>query len=500
MSSNFAGTKFEKEGLSFDDVLLVPAESDVLPSEVDTSTRLTRNIRLNIPICSAAMDTVTESRLAIALAREGGIGIIHRNCTIEEQVSEVDKVKRSESGMIVKPITLPPNATVAEALELMSKYRISGVPITEDGGVNGKLLGIITNRDVRFLERTDQPVSEVMTKENLITAREGVTLEEAKRILHLNRIEKLPVVDEGFRLKGLITIKDIDKLMKYPNACKDEKGRLRVGAAIGASANLEEVAALVEAGVDVLVIDTAHGHSKRVIRATEKIKAAYENVDLIVGNVATAEATRALIEAGADAVKVGVGPGSVCTTRVVAGVGVPQITAISECAEEADKYDIPVIADGGIRYSGDIVKAIAAGASSVMIGSLFAGTEEAPGEEVIYQGRRFKVYRGMGSLAAMKERGGRERYLQGGVDTSKLVPEGIEGRVPYKGKLSDFVYQLVGGLRAGMGYCGANNIEELRTKTKFIRITWGGLRESHPHDIVITEEAPNYSPSWFFSP
>ena len=500
MSSNFAGTKFEKKGLSFDDVLLVPAESDVLPSEVDTSTRLTRNIRLNIPICSAAMDTVTESRLAIALAREGGIGIIHRNCTIEEQVSEVDKVKRSESGMIVKPITLPPNATVAEALELMSKYRISGVPITEDGGVNGKLLGIITNRDVRFLERTDQPVSEVMTKENLITAREGVTLEEAKRILHLNRIEKLPVVDEGFRLKGLITIKDIDKLMKYPNACKDEKGRLRVGAAIGASANLEEVAALVEAGVDVLVIDTAHGHSKRVIRATEKIKAAYENVDLIVGNVATAEATRALIEAGADAVKVGVGPGSVCTTRVVAGVGVPQITAISECAEEADKYDIPVIADGGIRYSGDIVKAIAAGASSVMIGSLFAGTEEAPGEEVIYQGRRFKVYRGMGSLAAMKERGGRERYLQGGVDTSKLVPEGIEGRVPYKGKLSDFVYQLVGGLRAGMGYCGANNIEELRTKTKFIRITWGGLRESHPHDIVITEEAPNYSPSWFFSP
>jgi len=500
MSLNFAGTKFEKEGLSFDDVLLVPAESDVLPSEVDTSTRLTRNIRLNIPICSAAMDTVTESRLAIALAREGGIGIIHRNCTIEEQVSEVDKVKRSESGMIVKPITLPPSATVAEALELMSKYRISGVPITEDGRVNGKLLGIITNRDVRFLERTDQPVSDIMTKENLITAREGVTLEEAKKILYLNRIEKLPVVDEQFRLKGLITIKDIDKLMKYPNACKDEKGRLRVGAAIGASANLEEVAALVEAGVDVLVIDTAHGHSKRVIRATEKVKTAYGDVDLIVGNVATAEATRALIEAGADAVKVGVGPGSVCTTRVVAGVGVPQITAISECAEEADKYDIPVIADGGIRYSGDIVKAIAAGASSVMIGSLFAGTEEAPGEEVIYQGRRFKVYRGMGSLAAMRERGGRERYLQGGVDTSKLVPEGIEGRVPYKGKLSDFVYQLVGGLRAGMGYCGANNIEELRTKTKFIRITWGGLRESHPHDIVITEEAPNYSPSWFFSP
>lgn len=500
MSSNFAGTKFEKEGLSFDDVLLVPAESDVLPNEVDTSTRLTRNIRLNIPICSAAMDTVTESRLAIALAREGGIGIIHRNCAIEEQVSEVDKVKRSESGMIIKPITLPPNATVAEALELMSRYKISGVPITENGGVNEKLLGIITNRDVRFLERTDQPVSEVMTKENLITAREGVTLEEAKRILYLNRIEKLPVVDEEFRLKGLITIKDIDKLMKYPNACKDEKGRLRVGAAIGASANLEEVAALVEAGVDVLVIDTAHGHSKRVIRATEKIKAVYGDVDLIVGNVATAEATRALIEAGADAVKVGVGPGSVCTTRVVTGVGVPQITAISECAEEADKYDIPIIADGGIRYSGDIVKAIAAGASSVMIGSLFAGTEEAPGEEVIYQGRRFKVYRGMGSLAAMKDRGGRERYLQGTADTSKLVPEGIEGRVPYKGKLSDFVYQLVGGLKAGMGYCGANNIEELRTKTKFIRITWGGLRESHPHDIVITEEAPNYSPSWFFSP
>jgi len=497
MGSKFEGTKFEKEGLSFDDVLLIPAESDVLPNEVDTSTRLTRNIRLNIPICSAAMDTVTESRLAIALAREGGIGIIHRNCPLEYQVSEVDKVKRSESGMITNPITLPPTATVAEALELMRKYKISGIPITESGKPGSKLLGITTHWDVRFLDRTDQPVSEVMTKERLITAREGVTLEEAKRILHMNRIEKLPVVDENFNLKGLITIKDIDKLMKYPNACKDEKGRLRVGAAIGASANLEEVAALVEAGVDVLVIDTAHGHSKRVIKATEKIKAAFSDVDLIVGNVATAEATRALIEAGADAVKVGVGPGSICTTRVVAGVGVPQITAIYECAEEADKYDVPIIADGGIRYSGDIVKAIAAGASAVMIGNLFAGTEESPGEEVIFQGRRFKVYRAMGSVSAMKKRGGRERYLYG-EDVSKPVPEGVEGRVPYKGKLSDVVQMLVGGLKAGMGYCGARTIEELRTKAKFIRITWGGLRESHPHDIIITEEAPNYSPMSFF--
>jgi IMP dehydrogenase len=404
----------------------------------------------------------------------------------------VDKVKRSESGMIIKPITLPPTSLVSEALELMSRYRISGVPVTE----SGRLVGIITNRDVRFLERTDQPISELMTKENLITAREGVTLEEAKHILHANRIEKLPVVDSDLNLKGLITIKDIDKQKMYPNSCKDDKGRLRVGAAVGPSSSDEEIDTLVDDGLDVLVIDTAHGHSENVIEATKRVKHRHSNIDVIAGNVATADGARALINAGADAVKVGVGPGSICTTRVVAGVGVPQVTAIYECAQEADKYGVPVIGDGGIRYSGDIVKAIAAGASSVMIGNLFAGTEEAPGEEIIFQGRRFKVYRAMGSLAAMRRRGGRERYLQGGEeDQSKLVPEGVEGRVPFKGRLGDFVYQLVGGLRAGMGYCGAANIEELRTKAAFTRMSWGGLRESHPHDIAITEEAPNYSPA-----
>lgn len=482
-------SKFEKEGLTFDDLLLVPARSDVLPSEVDTSTWLTPNIRLNVPICSAAMDTVTESALAIAIAREGGLGIIHRNCAVEEQVNEVDKVKRSESGMIVDPITLPPETHIKEALALMQKYRISGIPITE----NGRLVGILTNRDLRYLSNFDIPVREAMTKGNLITASEGITLEKAKEILHQNRIEKLPVVDENFMLRGLITIKDIDKIIQYPNACKDERGRLRVGAAIGSSSNIDEVAALVDASVDVLVIDTAHGHSKKVIEAAQKIKARYNNVDLIVGNVATAEGVKDLVEAGANAIKVGIGPGSICTTRVIAGVGVPQITAIYECSQEADKYGIPIIADGGIRYSGDITKALAAGASSVMIGSLFAGTEESPGETVIYQGRTFKTYRAMGSVGAMKRRGGRERYFQGESTSEKLVPEGIEGRVPYKGKLKDYMYQLVGGLRAGMGYCGAGNIEQLRKEAKFIRITTGGLRESHPHDVAITEEAPNYS-------
>ena len=485
-------TKFEKIGLSFDDVLLVPAASDVLPSQVDTSTQLTNNIRLNIPVCSAAMDTVTDSNLAIAIAREGGIGFIHRNFSLEEQLNEVDRVKRSESGMIEDPITLPPDRPIKDALELMKRYHISGIPITKQG----RLVGIITNRDLKYPENLDQPINERMTSENLITAPEGTTLEEAKRILHNTRKEKLLIVDANFMLRGLITIKDIDKIAQYPNACKDPSGKLRVVAAIGGSGNLEEVERLIEAGVDALAIDTAHGHSSQVIAATEKIKAKYSDIDLIVGNIATAEATKDLIEAGADAVKVGVGPGSICTTRVVSGVGVPQITAIYECAQEADKYGIPIIADGGIRYSGDIAKAIAAGASCMMIGNLFAGTEESPGETIIYQGRSFKVYRAMGSVSAMRERGGRERYLQSEEeDTKKLVPEGIEGRVPYKGKLDDLIYQLMGGLRAGMGYCGAKDIETLRNKSKFIRITSGGLRESHPHDVAITEEAPNYSPS-----
>jgi len=483
--------KFEKIGLSFDDVLLVPAASDVLPSQVDTSTQLTNNIRLNIPVCSAAMDTVTDSNLAIAIAREGGIGFIHRNFSLEEQLNEVDRVKRSESGMIEDPITLPPDRPIKDALELMKRYHISGIPITKQG----LLVGIITNRDLKYPENLDQPINERMTSENLITAPEGTTLEEAKRILHNTRKEKLLIVDEIFMLRGLITIKDIDKIAQYPNACKDPSGKLRVVAAIGGSGNLEEVERLIEAGVDALAIDTAHGHSSQVIAATEKIKAKYD-IDLIVGNVATAEATKDLIEVGADAVKVGVGPGSICTTRVISGVGVPQITAIYECAQEADKYGIPIIADGGIRYSGDIAKAIAAGASCVMIGNLFAGTEESPGETIIYQGRSFKVYRAMGSVSAMRERGGRERYLQAEEeDPKKLVPEGIEGRVPYKGKLDDLIYQLMGGLRAGMGYCGAKDIEALRNKSKFIRITSGGLRESHPHDVAITEESPNYSPS-----
>lgn len=477
--------------LTFDDVLLVPLHSEVLPSEVDTTSRLTRNIRLNIPIVSAAMDTVTEARLAIALAREGGIGVIHKNMSIEQQALEVDRVKRSESGMISNPFTLKPDSTVREALELMARYKISGVPITDDNGI---LVGILTNRDLRFLERTDVKVSEVMTRENLITVPVGTTLEEAKKVLHKNRIEKLPVVDSDFRLKGLITVKDIKKKMEFPNACKDAKGRLRVAAAIGVAKDTDErVKTLVEAGVDALVVDSAHGHSKAVIATVERVKTNYPEVDLIAGNVVTSEGARALISAGADAIKVGVGPGSICTTRVVAGVGVPQVTAIMNCFSVCQEYDIPLIADGGVKYSGDITKALASGADCVMIGSLFAGTEESPGELVLYEGRSYKVYRAMGSLSAMRE-GSRDRYFQEGAQPHKLVPEGIEGRVPYRGPLSATVFQLVGGLRAGMGYCGARTIGELRSKARFVRITHAGLIESHPHDVSITKEAPNYWP------
>ncbi len=477
-------------GYTFDDVLLVPGESDVLPSDVDVTSRLTRNIRLNIPLASSAMDTVTEARLAIALAQEGGIGIIHKNMNMEQQVAEVDKVKRSESGMIVDPITLPPDRPVADALALMERFRISGIPITEEG----RLVGILTNRDVRFLDRTDQPVREAMTRENLVTVPVGTTLEEAEQILHRNRIEKLPVVDESGLLKGLITIKDIRKRKRYPSACKDEMGRLRVGAAIGVSGDyVYRAAALVEAGVDVLVIDTAHGHSRNVIRAATEMKERFPRTELVAGNVATPEGTAALIKAGVDGVKVGIGPGSICTTRVIAGVGVPQVTAVYECARVADRENVPVIADGGIKYSGDITKAIAAGAGSVMLGGLFAGTEESPGETVLLEGRSYKVYWGMGSVTAM-QRGSRDRYFQDRVqDERKLVPEGIEGRVPYRGKLSETVHQLVGGLRAGMGYCGTPTIDDLRKRSRFVRITSAALAESHPHGVIVTKEAPNYS-------
>ncbi|NPB07002.1 MAG: IMP dehydrogenase [Aquificae bacterium] len=479
-----------KEALTFDDVLLVPQYSEVLPHEVDVSTYLTRKIKLNIPIVSAAMDTVTEARLAIALAREGGIGIIHRNLSIRRQAEEVEKVKKSESGMIVSPVVVGPETRVREALKIMEKFKISGVPVVDDGR---KLVGILTNRDLRFISPADydKPVSEFMTKDNLITAREGITLEEAEEIFRRHKIEKLPIVDEEGRIKGLITIKDIVKRRKYPNAAKDELGRLRVGAAVGTGEDtLERVSALVEAGVDVVVVDTAHGHSKRVLETVEKIKSYFPELEVIAGNVATAEGTRALIEAGADAVKVGVGPGSICTTRIVAGVGVPQLTAIMESASVAREHGVPVIADGGIRYSGDIVKALAAGASSVMLGNLLAGTEEAPGETIYYQGRAYKVYRGMGSLGAMSSRLSSDRYGQDKLE--KFVPEGIEGRVPYKGRLADVVYQLVGGLRSGMGYVGARTIKELQEKAKFVRITWAGYRESHVHDVQITKEAPNY--------
>jgi IMP dehydrogenase len=483
--------KFVGLGLTFDDVLLVPAQSEVLPATASTATRLTKSISLAIPVISAAMDTVTEARMAIALAREGGLGIIHRNLSIEEQVSEVDKVKRSESGMIVEPVTLPPDAPVREALAVMERYHISGVPITED---RGRLVGILTNRDLRFVEDVEQPVSSVMTSENLITAPAGTTLEEAQSILHRHRVEKLPVVDERGYLTGLITVKDIQKKIQFPNATKDAQGRLRVGAAVGVGADAEErAAALVAAGVDLLVVDTAHGHSVSVSQTVERIKRTYR-IEVMAGNVATGSATEALIAAGADAVKVGVGPGSICTTRVVAGVGVPQVTAVLDCARAAARHDVPIVADGGIQYSGDIAKAIAAGADVVMLGSLLAGVDESPGEVVLYQGERFKEYRGMGSIGAMKSRSySKDRYFQEGVgNIQKLVPEGIEGRVAYKGPLGNLVYQLVGGLRSAMGYVGAPDIPTLKRETRFVRITAAGLRESHPHDVVITREAPNY--------
>lgn len=479
-----------KEGLTFDDVLLVPALSKVMPKDVDISTYLTKQIKLNIPIISAAMDTVTESKTAICLAQEGGMGIIHRNMSIEEQAQEVEKVKKSESGMIIDPITIRPEQKIRDALELMARYRISGIPVTK----GKKLVGIITNRDLRFETNLDETVGNVMTKENLVTVKEGISLEESKSILHRHKIEKLLVVDDKFNLKGLITIKDIEKMRKYPNSCKDHLGRLRVGAAVGVGPDRDRrVEALIKAGCDVIVIDTAHGHSKNVIEAIEDIKKNFKNIQLIAGNIATAEGCEALIKAGCDAVKVGVGPGSICTTRIIAGVGVPQITAIMEAAKVAKRYDIPIIADGGIKFSGDITKAIAAGADSVMIGNLFAGTDETPGEMILYQGRTYKVYRGMGSLEVMKEGKSRDRYCVDETEMeSKLVPEGIEGRVPYRGSLSIVVQQLVGGLRAGMGYVGCVNIKELQTKTKFLRITSAGLRESHVHDVIITKEAPNY--------
>ena len=474
------------EGLTFDDVLLVPARSAITPAEADTRTRLTRRIDLNIPIVSAAMDTVTESHLAIALAQQGGIGIVHRNMPIEKQAEEVDRVKRSESGMIVDPVTVGPDQKIYEALEVMKRFRISGVPVTKDG----KLVGILTNRDLRFETRFDLPIHAVMTKENLITVSVGTTLEQAREILHRHRIEKLLVVDEHYILKGLITVKDIQKKLKYPNAAKDDHGRLRVGAAIGATGDfLERARELVARKVDVLAIDTAHGHSERVLDAVEAVKKAFPDVDLMAGNVATYEGARDLIARGVDGVKVGMGPGSICTTRVVSGAGVPQITAVTECARAAREADVPLIADGGIKFSGDVTKAIAAGADTVMIGSLLAGVDESPGETILYQGRTFKSYRGMGSTGAMAQ-GSAERYGQE-VD-AKLVPEGIEGRVPYKGLLADLVYQLVGGLKAGMGYCGCSTIPELQQRASFLRVTVAGLREGHVHDVIITKEAPNY--------
>ena len=483
-------SRFEKEGLTFDDVLLIPAKSNVLPNTVNLETRITNKIRLNIPLMSAAMDTVTESGLAIAMAREGGIGVIHKNMTIERQRDEVERVKRSENGVIANPFYLSPENYVYEANALMGKYHISGVPICDE---NKKLVGIITNRDMRFLDSHDMKIKEVMTKDNLVTSKAGTTLAEAQDILRKHKVEKLPLVDDDFRLCGLITIKDIEKASKYPNSAKDDNGRLLCGAAIGVTKDvLKRVEALLSVGVDLLVLDSAHGHSENILNCIKTIKDAFPQAQLCAGNIATAEAAEDLIKAGADAVKVGIGPGSICTTRVVAGIGVPQITAICDASEVAKKYGIPVIADGGIKYSGDLPKAIAAGADAIMIGSLFAGCEESPGASEIYQGRRFKVYRGMGSLAAM-EKGSKDRYFQEGSSANKLVPEGVEGRVPYKGPLSDTVYQLIGGLRSGMGYCGCPDIEALKTKTKFIRITGAALRESHPHDINITKEAPNYS-------
>ncbi len=481
--------KFVKQGLTFDDVLLIPAASDILPADIELKTRLTKNITLNIPVMSAAMDTVTEYRMAIAIAREGGIGIIHKNMSIGAQAEQVDMVKRSENGVITNPFWLSPDHTLAEADELCGKYKISGVPICE----GGKLVGIITNRDMKFETDMSQLIRDVMTKDNLVTAPEGTTLTEAKEILRRHKIEKLPIVDSEFRLKGLITIKDIEKAEVYPNSARDAKGRLLVGAAIGATADvLDRARALVDAGVDVLALDSAHGHSANILKAVRRVKDAFPDVDLIAGNVATAEGTRALIEAGADCVKIGIGPGSICTTRVVAGIGVPQITAVYDAARVAAEYDIPIIADGGIKYSGDIAKALAAGGNVVMLGSLLAGCEESPGEMEIFQGRQFKVYRGMGSLGAMAC-GSKDRYFQS--NNKKLVPEGVEGRVPYKGPVGETIFQMMGGLRAGMGYCGCHTVDELRESAQFVQITAAGLRESHPHDIHITKEAPNYSVS-----
>jgi IMP dehydrogenase len=480
-----------KIGLTFDDVLLLPAKSEVLPKDVDIRTQLTKKIRLNVPILSSAMDTVTEATMAVAVAREGGLGILHRAMLPEKQALEVDKVKKSESGMIIDPITISPEAPISEAMALMERYKISGVPVT----VKGKLVGILTNRDLRFETKITKKVSEVMTKDRLVTSVVGTTLDEAKGILNKYKIEKLPIVDKDFRLKGLITIKDIEKRKKYPHSCKDKLGRLMVGAAVGTGEDtMQRAELLVSAGVDVIVIDTAHGHSRSVLSTLKTIKKKFD-IEVIAGNVATPEGTLDLIKAGADAVKIGIGPGSICTTRIVAGAGVPQLTAIMECYAVAKKNRIPLIADGGIKYSGDITKALAAGANAVMIGSLFAGTDESPGETILYQGRSYKVYRGMGSIGAM-EQGAKDRYQQEGVEPQKLVPEGVEGRVPNKGSLSQSVHQLLGGLRSGMGYCGAGNLADLKRKAKFIRITNAGLRESHVHDVIITKEAPNYRPEW----
>lgn len=480
--------KFQKEGLTFDDVLLVPARSEILPRDVSVKTKLSENLQLNIPLISAGMDTVTEAAMAIAMAREGGLGIIHKNMSIEEQAEQVDRVKRSESGVITNPFFLTPDRQVFDAEHLMGKYRISGVPIVDE---EQKLVGILTNRDLRFIEDYSIHIDEVMTKEDLVTAPVGTTLQEAESILQKYKIEKLPLVDDEGVLKGLITIKDIEKVIEFPNSAKDSQGRLVVGAAIGVSADADtRIAALVEAGVDAIVIDTAHGHSRGVLDKVSAVREQYPDLTIIAGNVATAEATRDLIEAGANVVKVGIGPGSICTTRVVAGIGVPQITAVYDCATEARKHGVPIIADGGIKYSGDIVKALAAGGHAVMLGSLLAGVSESPGEREIYQGRQFKVYRGMGSLGAM-EKGSKDRYFQ--ENAQKLVPEGIEGRIPYKGPLNDTIHQLIGGIRAGMGYCGTATLDDLRNDGQFIRITGAGLRESHPHDVQITKEAPNYS-------
>lgn len=477
-----------EEGLTFDDVLLVPAESEIIPKDAQVATKLSRNITLNIPMASAAMDTVTESRMAISMAQEGGIGFVHRNMPVEAQAREVEKVKKSESGMIADPVTVHPDQRISDALEVMKQFSISGLPVTRDG----RLVGILTHRDLRFEKRLDRPVSEVMTSENLVTAKPGISLEQAKDILHENRIEKLLVVDDDMRLRGLITVKDIQKTTDYPNACKDERGRLRVGAAVGVGPDREQrVEALIRAGVDVLAVDTAHGHSRNVIDTVRDVKRQWPDVDVVAGNVGTEEGARALIKAGADGVKVGMGVGSICTTRIISGVGMPQLTAVLGAARAVKGTDVPIIADGGVRFSGDITKAIAAGAHAIMIGSLFAGTEESPGETILFQGRTYKLYRGMGSIEAMKE-GSRDRYFQGDEPDVKLVPEGIEGRVSYKGSLAFNIHQLVGGLKAGMGYCGCRTLDELRTKTRFMKISAAGMRESHAHDVIITKEAPNY--------